>query len=126
VDNDLIGTVNGKICHSMFVKAYRYFKSKLDTLKLNYAAGTVSKGMYVLKILFLRIVIQLIVLPHFLLLGPFKTFVTFARKDETGSWIDSYNDFVISNRISIRGIVALILIGVVAVLVFIYLPILYI
>jgi hypothetical protein len=119
-------SVNGKICGSMFVKAYRYFKSKLDRLKYDYAAGKVSKSRYVLKVSFLRIIIQLIVLPHFLLLGPFKTFVTFARKDETGSWIDSYNDFVISNRISIRGILALIMIAVVAILVFIYLPILYI
>jgi hypothetical protein len=110
----------------MFVKAYRYFKSKLDLLKYDYAAGKVRKSRYLVQIFFLRVIIQLIVLPHFLLLGPFKTFVTFARKDETGSWIDSYNDFVISNHISIRGIVALIMIAVVAVLVFIYLPILYI
>lgn len=88
--------------------------------------GRVSPVLYVLEYFFLRVVIQMIVTPHFMLLGPFKTFTAFARTDEHGSWIDSYNDFIVSNRITVSGILSLILIGIVAVIVFIYLPVFYI
>lgn len=73
-----------------------------------------------------RVVIQAIVFPRWLLMGPFRTFTQFARKDEGGIWIDSYDEFIVTNRVTLNGIVLLVLIGLLAVLVFIYLPILYI
>jgi hypothetical protein len=110
----------------MFVRPYRYLKAHLDRLRQLYSRGEITSASYYARLLVLRTLMQLIVFPHFLLLGPFKTFTTFARKDDRGSWLDSYNEFVISNRITLTGVISLILIAVVAVLVFIYLPIFYI
>src|SRR3990172_10796584 len=107
----------------MLVRAYRRLRSRLDKLRTNHLLGRVSLASYLLQYWLLRIVIQIIVTPHFMLLGPFKTFTTFARTDERGSWIDSYNDFIFSNLITISGIVSLVLIGITAILVFIYLPV---
>lgn len=109
----------------MLVRAYRFFKRKLDRLKQRRLQGTISTPAFYLKLFFLRILLQLIVFPHFMLLGPFKTFTTFARKNDTGDWIDSYNDFIISNRITTTGVISLVLIAIVAILVFVYLPIFY-
>ncbi|MFH0830738.1 MAG: hypothetical protein V1895_01630 [Parcubacteria group bacterium] len=110
----------------MLVKTYRRLRNRLEQLREAYARRDVSAPHYYSELMGLRILIQLIVMPHFLLLGPFRTFTTFARKDEQGSWIDSYNDFIVSNRISITGILTLALIALVAIIVFIYLPIVYI
>ena len=110
----------------MFVRPYRYFKRHLDRLRESYSRGEITGASYYARALVLRSLVQLIVFPHFLLLGPFRTFTTFARKDDRGSWIDSYNDFVISNRITLTGLVSLVLIAIIAILVFIYLPIFYI
>ncbi|MFO0704871.1 MAG: hypothetical protein U0517_02770 [Candidatus Andersenbacteria bacterium] len=110
----------------MLVKIYRVLKARLDRLRERHAAHTISNPRYYLSYSGYRVLIQLIISPHFLLLGPFKTFTAFARKDEHGSWIDSYNDFVVSNRVTVTGIIALALIGIVTILVFVYLPIIYI
>lgn len=110
----------------MLVRTYRRLRNLLERLREAFGRHEVSALHYYLEYFGLRVLIQLIVTPHFLLLGPFKTFTTFARKDEQGSWIDSYNEFIVSNRISATGILALILIAVTAIVVFIYLPIIYI
>lgn len=110
----------------MFVSLYHKLKKVLEQLIKGHENGRIA-GIFFYPLLFvLRVLIQIIVTPHFLMLGPFKTFITFARKDERGSWIDSYNDFIISNRITAWGIISLILIAVVAVVVFVYMPIFYI
>jgi hypothetical protein len=108
------------------VRTYRKLKIRLDSAKADHARGQWSGIGYVLTAVGLRIAIQLMVLPYFLLLGPFQTFTQFARTDESGSWIDSYNDFIVSNRITIGGIVSIVLIAVIAILTFIYLPIFYV
>ncbi len=110
----------------MLVRAYRRLRSRLDHLKTERMLGRVSPLWYVLQLVVLRILMQLAVTPHFMLLGPFKTFTTFARTDEHGSWIDSYNDFIVSNRITLSGIISLVLIAIFAIIVFIYLPVFYI
>lgn len=108
------------------VRAYRRLKAKLDSLKATHARGALKGVGYAVQIVGLRLLIQLMILPYFLLLGPFQTFTQFARTDEHGSWIDSYNDFIVSNRITVGGIISIVLIAVVAVLTFIYLPIFYV
>lgn len=110
----------------MLVRQYRRLRNRLEKLREAFIRRDVSAPHYYSEYIGLRILIQLIVTPHFLLLGPFRTFTTFARKDEQGSWIDSYNDFIVSNRITVTGILALVLIGLVTIFVFIYLPIVYI
>jgi len=110
----------------MLAKMYRALRGRLERLRDAYATHQIGALQYYSAYIGLRILIQLILTPHFLLLGPFKTFVSFARKDDTGSWIDSYNSFIVSNRITMAGIVALVLIAVVTIIVFIYLPIIYI
>jgi len=110
----------------MFIRAYKAVRDRFDALKEARAQGRVSELFYLVRYVFFRTVMELLVLPHFLLLGPFKTFTTFARKDNQGSWIDSYNDFIIQNKISVTGVIALILIALIAILVFVYLPIIYI
>ncbi len=110
----------------MLVKLYQKLRGKIERLKERKERGRVNVARYALELIALRILIQSIVLPHFLLLGPFKTFTSFARKDDRGSWIDSYDDFIVSNKVNIKGVVAIILIGLAAIFIFIYLPIFYI
>ncbi|MDP2587644.1 MAG: hypothetical protein Q8P33_02630 [bacterium] len=110
----------------MLKKIYQKLTTRLDRLKERHEAHKISAAHFYVSLVGLRVLIQLLILPHFLLLGPFKTFTEFARKDEQGSWIDSYNDFIVANRISVTGIIALVLIAIVAITVFIYLPIIYI
>lgn len=110
----------------MLARMYRALRTRLERLRDRRAAGQISGLHYYSSYIGIRVLIQLIITPHFMLLGPFKTFTSFARKDEQGSWVDSYNDFIVSNRISVAGIVALVLIGILTIVIFIYLPIIYI
>lgn len=110
----------------MLVKLYQKLKEKIERLKERKKRGRVGSARYFLELIILRVIIQLIVFPHFLFLGPFKTFTAFARKDDRGSWIDSYDDFIVANKINLKGILAIILIALTAIFIFIYLPIFYI
>jgi|GEM_PF-6506515 len=111
---------------AMLARMYRSLRNKLERVREARATGQIGGLRYYSSVIGLRILIQLIITPHFMLLGPFKTFTSFARKDEQGTWIDSYDDFIVSNRVSIAGVVSLVLIGILTVLAFIYLPIIYI
>ncbi len=110
----------------MLVKAYHKLKTRLDRVKERKLSGQINPVSYYFQFALLRVAVQIIVIPHFFLLGPFKTFTTFARKDDQGSWIDSYNEFIITDKITVKGIIALILIALTAIFIFIYLPIFYI
>ena len=113
------------VWYRMLVKLYKKLKMKLDHVRSAQKKGKKNALIAIFQRFVLRILIQIIVFPHFMLLGPFKTFTHFARTDEQGTWIDSYNEFVVSNRITIGGLASIVLIGIVAVLTFIYLPVLY-
>ena|SRR3990167_1351012 len=110
----------------MLVKLFRKLKGHMDRDRDRRQKGQLDFLTFLVKRAIWRLLIQIIIFPHWLFLGPFKTFTEFARKDEGGMWIDSYNEFVITNRITLDGILAIFLIALVAILVFIYLPILYI
>ena len=110
----------------MLVKIYRNLKAAAERDRLRREAGEIGPVHYWLMRISRRFLIQIIIFPHWILLGPFKTFTQFARKDEGGAWIDSYDQFVISNRVTLQGVFAVLLIAVLAVVVFIYLPIIYI
>lgn len=110
----------------MLVKIYRNLKAATERDRLRREAGQLGAVRYWVRRVWLRFVTQLIIFPHWLLLGPFKTFTEFARKDEGGAWIDSYDQFVVSNRVTFGGVIAVLLIAALAVVIFIYLPIIYI
>lgn len=110
----------------MLVSLYRKLKSAMDRDRMLHDSGKTSTLAFLIRRAGLRAAVQVIIFPRWLLLGPFRTFMQFARKDEVGAWIDSYDQFIVTNRVTFTGVIMLLLIALLAVLVFIYLPIVYI
>jgi len=110
----------------MLIRLYRKLKSAMDRDRMLRDTGRSSTLAFWIRRAAFRLVIQIIVFPRWLLLGPFRTFTQFARRDEGGAWIDSYDEFIVSNRVTLRGVVLLMLVALLAVVVFIYLPVIYI
>ena len=110
----------------MFVLAYQKIREKIKALRNKYKEASVfSKVFYKIEIFFLYFLILIITFPRYLFLGPVASFKLFTKRDSSGTWLDSYSEYVAYHKITLFGILFIIILVVWGLIVYFLFPVLY-
>ena len=110
----------------MSAQTYQKIKTKIETLRSSYPKiSKILKILYGIGIFFLYILILIISLPQYIFLGPTASFELFARREPSGTWLDSYAEYVTYHKITLAGILFILGLVIWGLLVYFLFPILF-
>lgn len=89
----------------MFVSAYQKIRIKIEAIRNKCKKASIFlKALYKIEIFFLYFLILIITFPRYLFLGPVASFELFAQRTPSGTWLDSYTEYVAYHKVTLIGI----------------------
>jgi len=110
----------------MFISTYRKIRIKIETTRSKYKEASIfSRVFYKIGVFFLYVLILIITFPYYLLSGPVASFEFFAKREPSGTWLDSYSDYVAYRKITLVGILFIIVLIISSLLVYFLFPVFF-
>ncbi len=110
----------------MFISTYRKIRTKIETTRSKYKEVSIfSRVFYKIEVFFLYVLILIITFPCYLFSGPVVSFEFFAKREPSGTWLDSYSDYVAYRKITLVGILFIIVLIISSLLVYFLFPVFF-